>query len=271
MQLAVAAAGDDWALGVRRYENMTQAFGFTPDYAATSSLLAVLVAAGRTEEATGLVESMHEQGLPPRMGEYDQLIRMHAHRMAERIHTHERSHTGCRADWARALDVLDAAAAVGLQPSPATFSLATASLKDGPTVPKSQRNLVVECTLTLWTRLRELGMQPDAKSYDSLISVLGRAKDFKQAEWAAREAREAGLHSSSWALTALALCARTRMEVQAAVALCTGGVAHRGDERLISRAATLHLVRKCAEHRLTTQASQLSQEAVASGIVTAER
>jgi pentatricopeptide repeat protein len=271
MQLAVAAAGDDWALGVRRYESMTEAFGFAPDYGATSSLLAVLVAAGRTEEATGLIESMREQGLPPRMAEYDQLIRMHCNRMAERIHTHQRNHTACRADWAHALDVLDMAAAHGLQPSPATFSLATASLKDGPTVPKSQRNLVVECTRTLWTRLRELGMQPDAKAYDSLISVFGRAKDFEQAESAAREARTAGLHSSSWALTALALCAHTRTEVQAAVALCTGGVSHRGDQPLISRAATLHLVRKCAEHRLTTQASQLSQEAVASGIVTAER
>lgn len=270
MQLAVAAVGDDWELGVRRYESMSQVFGFAPDYSATSSLLAVLVAAGRTEEATGLVESMREQGLPPRMAEYDQLVRMHCHRMAERIHTHQRNHTGCRADWARALEVLDTAAEFGLQPTPATFSLATASLHDGPTVPESQQNLVVECTLTLWTKLRELGMQPDAKAYDSLISVLGRAKDFTQAESAAREAREAGLHSSSWALTALALCAHTRMEVQAAVALCTGGASHRGDERIISRAATLHLVRKCAEHRLTTQASQLSREAVASGIVTAE-
>jgi hypothetical protein len=45
--------------------------------------------------------------------------------------------------------------------------------------------------------------------------------------------------------------------VRAAVELCTGG--ERGGERTVSRAATLHLVRRCAVHHMTTQASQLAQ------------
>lgn len=64
MELAVAGAGADWELAIQRYERMLQA-GVTPSYGAVSALLAVLVAARRSEEATALLESMREQVEPP--------------------------------------------------------------------------------------------------------------------------------------------------------------------------------------------------------------
>jgi hypothetical protein len=71
----------------------------------------------------------------------------------------------------------------------------------------------------LWTRMREMGMQPDAQAYDSLVAVLGRTKAFHPTEQKAREARAAGFDSSGWALTALALCAVSPEQVRVPVNL----------------------------------------------------
>lgn len=100
------------------------------------------------------VSTVNVQGLPPRMAEYGQLLRMHTDRMSECVHANRES-SSIDVEWQRALAVLDAAAAAGLRPLPGTFSRAVEAMRTGPTVPQRQRKVVLQYLVR--TRAMRLG------------------------------------------------------------------------------------------------------------------